>query len=202
MSSWIQFDVYNIKLHTASQQQKKNVDYHIETETKWQPFFGRHFQILNENISKFSIKSSLKFVPKDPTNNIPALIEIMAWWQPATSHYLNWWLLNYRRIYASLGLLWTNTHVRHPISQPCNTWTMGYPFWCLCVSNPTIICSDNGYIIWTNAEISLIGPLGTNFSEIVIEIYTFSFNKMHLKMSSGKWRPFCLGRNVLSSVRR
>ena len=25
----------------------------------------------------------------------------------------------------------------------------------------------------------------------------FSFMKMHLKMSSGKWRPFCLGLNVL-----
>ena len=42
-----------------------------------------------------------------------------------------------------------------------------------------------------------IGPLGTNFSEIFIEIYTFSFNKMHLKISSGKWQPFCLCLNVL-----
>ena len=44
----------------------------------------------------------------------------------------------------------------------------------------------------------LIGLLGTNFSEILIEIYTFSFKKMHLKMSSGKWRPCCLGLNVLN----
>ena len=35
--------------------------------------------------------------------------------------------------------------------------------------------------------------IGTNFSEIAIEIQTFSFKKMHLKMSYGKWRPFCLG---------
>ena len=53
-------------------------------------------------------------------------------------------------------------------------------------------------IIWTNAGILLIEPLGTNFNEILIEIHTFSFKKMHLKMSSGKWRPFCLGLNVLS----
>ena len=32
---------------------------------------------------------------------------------------------------------------------------------------------------WTNAGILLIGPLGTNFSEISIEISTFSFKKMH-----------------------
>ena len=37
----------------------------------------------------------------------------------------------------------------------------------------------------------------TNFSEISIAIETFSFKKMHLKISSAKWRPFCLGFNVL-----
>ena len=45
----------------------------------------------------------------------------------------------------------------------------------------------------------LIGPLGTNFSEILIEILTFSFKKMRLKVSSAKRRPFCLGLNVLMS---
>ena len=48
----------------------------------------------------------------------------------------------------------------------------------------------------------LIGPLGINFSEILIGIQTFSFKKMHLKMSSGKWRPFCPGLNVLIQVFR
>ena len=33
---------------------------------------------LNENV-RISIKISLKFVPKDPINNIPALVQIMAW---------------------------------------------------------------------------------------------------------------------------
>ena len=41
------------------------------------------------------------------------------------------------------------------------------------------------------------GPLGSNFGEIIIEIDTFSFKKMHLKLSSAKWRPFYLGLNVL-----
>ena len=74
----------------------------------------------------------------------------------------------------------------------------------ICISKLTIIGSDNGLsperhqaIIWTNAGILLIEPLGTNFSEISNEIHTFSFKKMHLKMSSAKWRPFCLGLNVL-----
>ena len=70
----------------------------------------------------------------------------------------------------------------------------------------TITGSDNGLspgrrqaIFWTNPGILLIGPLGSNFSEILIGIQTFSFKKMHLKISSAKWRPFCLGLNVLTS---
>ena len=75
----------------------------------------------------------------------------------------------------------------------------------ICVNKLTIIGSDNGLspgrhqaIIWTNARILLIEPLWTNFSEISIEIHTFSLKAMHLKMSSGKWRPFCLDLNVLN----
>ena len=75
----------------------------------------------------------------------------------------------------------------------------------ICVGKLTIIGSDNGLspgrrqaIIWTNAGILLIGPLGTNFSEILIEIVPFSFKKMRLKVSSAKRRPFCLGLNVLN----
>ena len=67
------------------------------------------------------------------------------------------------------------------------------------VGNLTIIGSDNGLspgrrqaITWTKVGILLIGPLGTNFSEILIGIQTFFFSikKKHLKMSSAKWRPF------------
>ena len=74
----------------------------------------------------------------------------------------------------------------------------------ICVSKLSIIGSDNGLspgrrqaIIWTNAGILLIWTLGTNFNEMLIEIHIFSVKKMHLKMSSAKWRPFCLGLNVL-----
>ena len=77
----------------------------------------------------------------------------------------------------------------------------------ICVSKLTTIGSDNDLspgrrqaIICTNAEILLFGPLGTNLSEIIIEIYTFSLTKLHVKMSSGKWRPSCPGLNVLIFV--
>ena len=73
------------------------------------------------------------------------------------------------------------------------------------VGKLTIIGSDNGVspgrrqaIIWTNAAILLNGPLGTNFSEILIGVQTFPLKKMHLKMLSTKWHPLCLGLNVLT----
>ena len=58
-------------------------------------------------------------------------------------------------------------------------------------SKLTIIGSDNGLSPDRR-------PLEINFSEILIKIHTFSFKKIHLKLSSGKWRPFCLGLNELS----
>ena len=71
---------------------------------------GRHFPdnifkciFLNENVC-ISLKISLKFVPEVRISNIPALVQIMAWGRPATSHYLNQWWLIYWCIYASLGL--------------------------------------------------------------------------------------------------
>ena len=74
-----------------------------------------------------------------------------------------------------------------------------------CVSKLTIIGSDNGLspgrrqtIIWTNAGMLLIRTFGTNFSEILGEIHSFSFSKMHLKKSSAKWRLFGLGLSQLN----
>ena len=84
-----------------------------------------------------------------------------------------------------------------PVVQKCVTLTHWGRVTHICVGKLTIIGSDNGLspgrrqaIIWTNAGILLIRHLGTNFSEILIGIQTFSFKKMHLKMSSAKWCPF------------
>ena len=60
--------------------------------------------------------------------------------------------------------------------------------------NYTITGSDNGLppvqgcqaIIWTNAGILLIGPLGKNFSDIITKIHTFSLKNLYLKVSSAK----------------
>ena len=146
------------------------------------------------------------------------LIWVMAWCHQASSHYLSqcwpsvatchddsthWDMKKMANILqttfsnaSSLEKIWAfqmETYLTH--------WGRETH---ICVGKLTIIASDNGLlpgrrqaIIWTNAGILLIGPLGTNFNEILIEIHTISSKKMHLKMSA-KWHPFCLGLNVLS----
>ena len=73
-----------------------------------------------------------------------------------------------------------------------------------CVSKLTIISPDGlspgrrQAIIRNNAGILLIRTLGTNVKKIFNETHTFLFKIMHLKMSSAKWRQFCLGLNVFT----
>ena len=56
------------------------------------------------------------------------------------------------------------------------------------------------FCVWKNRPILLAKGVGTNFSEILSKTPAFSFKKMHLKMSSAKWRLLCLGLNVLTTV--
>ena len=77
----------------------------------------------------------------------------------------------------------------------------------MCVGKLTIIGSDNGLspgrrqaIICSNARIVLIGPLETNFSEILIGIQIFEFKKMHMKNVVRKMavvlsRPQCVNQH-------
>ena len=114
------------------------------------------------------------------------------------------WLFYYLKYYILSA--WEQTSLK--FNCDANFTKMHLTHWSkvthICVGNITIIGSDNALspdrrqaIIWTNAGIVLIGPLGINFNEILIRIKIFSFKKIHLKMLSAKWRPFCLGLSVL-----
>ena len=120
-------------------------------------------------------------------------------------HWFRWWL-GAIRFHA---IIWVCAYISYNISKgSCGIHLNGNStHW----GRVMHICfnehhgSDDGLspgwhqaIIWTKAGILWIESLGTYFSEILIAIYTFSFKKMHLKMSSAKWRRFCLGLNVLT----
>ena len=139
-----------------------------------------HFLIYSYNISVWNWSSTM--------NIWSSLWILMAWW------------ISTKTSVATV----LNTH---PCVSSCLWVNSLRPGTHICVRKLSIIGSDNGLspgrrqaIIWTNAGILLIGPLEANFSEILIGIQTFSFRKMHLKISSAKWRPFCLGLNELKVV--
>ena len=113
-----------------------NLCYHIEAVTKWPPFSTPHFQIifLNENVL-ISIQISLTFVPKGQINNIPALVQIMAWRRPGdkplsepmmvsllTHIYITrpWWIISmYDTMEFHHDIL---LHYRRNISQAKQRW--------------------------------------------------------------------------------
>ena len=101
--TWANVDP-NLSSHTVSlgKNELTELHYHDNTWASWHfkilaPLLfnslrlrqnGRHFAddifnciFSNENVW-IPIKISLKFVPKDPINNIPALVQIMAWRRP------------------------------------------------------------------------------------------------------------------------
>ena len=135
-----------------------------EAWTKWKTFSRTHFQIqFPKRIFFISFQISMKFAAKGSIHTKFAFGQVMAcyWIGSKPLPELNCW-----------------GRVLH-----------------ICISKQTITGSDNSLslgccqaIIWTNSGILLIGPSGTNFSEILIEIHTFVFRKMHLKMSSRKWQ--------------
>ena len=115
--------------------------------------------------------------------------------------------------YEDMTTLWSlylHNGVSYAVKMACLDWNgaqVGFTHWGqvihIRISKLTIIGLDNGLspgwcqaIIGTNGGI-LIWTIGSKFNEILIEIYTFSVKKMLLNMSSGKWRLFCLGLNVL-----
>ena len=130
------------------------------------------------------------------------LAQVMACCLTAPNHHLNqcWLIINEILWHSTEGSLKRNAPDIYPFSL--TYWCLAKHIW---VDKLTIIGSDNSLshgrrqaIIWTKDGILLIRPLGTNFNEILIKIHIFSFKKMHLKMSSGNWRPqLCLGLNVL-----
>ena len=105
-----------------------------------------------------------------------------------------WWLdAQWRLWYGYTWHLDKNAHIFITLGQSARRWT------CSCLTRWGRVTHIWGRqaTIWRSVGILLIGPSWTNFSEILIEIHTFLFKRMHLKTSSAKCRPFCLSLNVL-----
>ena len=136
---------------------------------------GHHFAhdifkriFLKENV-RISIEMSLKFVPKSPNDNIPALFQIMAWRRPGDKPLSEAMMVSLLTHICVARPQWVNSQSKQGI--PCMVrWDMGFLLcvysWGqvthICVDKLTNIGLDNGLspsqrqVIWTNAGILLI----------------------------------------------
>ena len=137
---------------------------------------------LNENVW-ILLKISLKFVLKGPINNIPSLVQIMAWRRPGDKPLSEPMMVRLPTYICVTRPQWVNSS--HPsaaymLTELGQLWLR---WWLVAYSAPSHYLSI--------VEILSIGPLGTTFTEILIKRQNFSFMEMHRKISSAKSRPFC-----------
>ena len=100
----------------------------MEAEAGWTTFCRQHFQMhfCNENL-RISIKISLKCVPKGPVNNIPALVQIMAWRQPGDTPLSEPMMVRLLRHICVTRPQWVKVitlpwTVDKPLLEPIMTW--------------------------------------------------------------------------------
>ena len=86
------------------------------------------FIFLNENIW-IPIKTSLKVVPKGPINNIPALVQVMAWRRPGDKPLSEPMMVNLLTHICVTRPQWVNGRcpglkdIRHKLMTMCAMWT-------------------------------------------------------------------------------
>ena len=117
------------------------------------------------------------------------LIETAPWFPVSQCSVINWWYL-LSKVHI---LLFNCNHVirRHPCVYAIATTMHSL------VLEPWLDL-DNSMLSFLKQCWNIVNwTTGHGLQRNDNQIYTFSFKKMPLKISSGKWRPFCLGLNVL-----
>ena len=114
---------------------------------------------------------------------------IVYWWRRARSFS---WLLS-----VNCMCLWAN-HLTHwgRVTHICVSELTNHHWfrqWLVAWPAPSHYLNQCWNIVnWT---------IGNKFQWNINRNDTFSFKKIHLKMLPGKWRPFCLGLNVLTNTK-
>ena len=136
----------------------------------------RHFSddifkciLLNENVL-ISIKISLEFIPKGPINNIPALVQIMAWRRPGDKS-----LSEPMMIISLTHICVTQPQWVNSLWPSVATWR--HPIWSSLVQT-MIMAFRHQPIIWINTELSSVGPSKTNTAKSQIKI-DYPDSKVH-----------------------
>ena len=160
---------------------------------------GRHFPddifksiFLNEKVW-ISINFSLKFVPKGPINNIPALVQIMARRRPGDKPLSEPMMVSLLTHICVTRPQWVNSS--SPGAGYMYQWTgsaLVHVMACRLFGTKPLPEPMLAYCQLDSWE-----QVSVKFES---KFYQYSFKKMHLKLSSAKWQWFCPGRNELIVV--
>ena len=142
----------------------------------------------NENVW-IPIKFSLKFIPKGPINNIPALVQIMAWCRSGDKPLSELMMVRLLKHICVIRPQWVKM-IRscitssHTPTRPLVPWTGSA--WFQIMACRLYSAKPLPKPMATNCQLD---HKGTNFNDIWTEIHFFSFMKMYLEISSAKSRP-------------
>ena len=146
---------------------------------------GRHFAdyifkciFLNEN-GRISIAISLKFVPKGPINNIPALDQIMAWRRPGDKPLYEPMIVSFLTHICATRPQWVNISDNHTCM-------------CLPLACQALTCKQ---ITWNiSCKISE--------HETVMKHYTSNFRKYHFRIMFANevpLLPYSINRKLITN---
>ena len=166
-------------------------------------FFDLH---LNKRLSKQSIPRWFEMPSRSLWRHCNEGLHVVApspyeyqCWYNVTISWVPWHL--HEGDFAGRGQDITEIYVKATLLKitsisPWDKWVKMYVH-IVCLTYPPLVphicASDNGLspvrcqaITWTNAGLLSIGLMWTDFNEIWIWILSFSFKKMHLKLSSAR----------------
>ena len=168
--------------------------------------FNRIF--LNEHV-RIAIAISLKFVPEGPNNNIPALVQIMAWRRPGDkplsepmmvrllTHICGirpqWVKVQRPNLLSWLLMLWQHKEPGHPEGPIQNMSTLFQVMtWHLCYTK---------LLFEPMMTYRQMDPYEQTLVKSWIKMHIFSFKYLHSRMSSAKCQPYCSGLSMLPYIK-
>ena len=158
---------------------------------------GRHFAddifkciFGNENVW-ISIKISLKFVRKGPINNIPALVQIMAWHRPGDKPLSEAMMIHLPTHICVSRPQWVN--IQRSANRVPLHW---HEHHASPITGSSTVCSTSRKTensrYWLFVSVYPGVPLErVSYAESVLFLRNVPLLKFIWKMSSGKWWPFC-----------
>ena len=179
------FQIYQQNIWQISTR-KRHLISHLNS---WTPgwcgsnFKSTIFKLIIQNSSLGThCEIALMLMPQNLTDETLTLVQLIAWSRQARNHYLSQCSPRSVSPYGITKPQWVNS------SPPSAAYMIQ---WIESALIQIMACRLFRTKPLSEPMQGYCQLIGMKFYEILIKIQTFSFTKMHLKLSSAEWRPFC-----------